>query len=223
MSSSDRDTAVRGRATGLPLKLHASVTCPSPAELATSLAWELGDVDADRVERALCALGAAVLAEVESEPEAQLRALGEAVTNAALSSRHAGGTGELMIDRVLERGHGHPVVVAIVLAEIGRRAGLPVAIIAGERGHYVAHQRLTEPRVLDPATGRVVDADALGPMNWRCGHQLAAELLDLLQPRYERDGDLARALRVARLRCTLPFEDMAEAEHRLRRVTARLN
>ena len=72
-------------------------------------------------------------------------------------------------------------------------------------------------------TGRLVDADTLGPMNWRCAHQLAAELLDLLQPRYERDGDLARALKVARLRCTLPFEDMAEAERRLRRVTARLN
>jgi hypothetical protein len=221
--SSDRDTAVRGRATVVPFRLHASVTCPPPVQLATALAWELADADADRVERALCALGAAVLAEVESSPEAQLRALGEAVTNAALSPRHTGGIGELMIDRVLERGHGHPVLVAIVLTEIGRRAGLPVAIIAGERGHYVAHQRLTEPLVLDPATGRLVDADALGPMNWRCGHQIAAELLDLLQPRYERDGDLTRALKVARLRCTLPFEDMAEAEQRLRRVTARLN
>ena len=53
-------------------------------------------------------------------------------------------------------------------------------------------------------------------MHWRCGHQVAAELLDLLQPRYERDGDLARALQVARLRCTLPFEDTEDAEQRLR-------
>ena len=223
MSSSDRHTAVRGRATTLPFRLHASVTCPPPAELATSLAWELGDLDADRVERALCALGAAVLAELESEPEAQLRALGEAVTNTALCPRRGGGPGELLIDRALERGHGHPVLVAILLAEIGRRAGLPLGIVAGERGHFIAHQRLTEPLVLDPSTGRLVDADTLGPMEWRCGHQVAAELLDLLQPRYERDGDLTRALKVARLRCTLPFEDMAEPEQRLRRVTARLN
>jgi hypothetical protein len=223
VSSSDRDTAVRGRATALPFRLHASVNCPPPAELATSLAWELGDLDPDRVERALCALAAAVLAEVESDPEAQLRALGEAVTNTALCARRGGGTGELMIDRLLERGHGHPVLVAIVLAEIGRRAGLPLGIVAGERGHYVAHQRLTKPLVLDPSTGWLVEADALGPMNWRCGHQVAAELLDLLQPRYERNGDIARALKVARLRCTLPFEDVSEAEQRLRRVTARLN
>jgi hypothetical protein len=90
VSSSDRDTVVR-RPAALPFRLHASVTCPPPAELALSLAWELGDLDADRVER----------------------------------------------------GHGHPVLVAI-----------------------------------------------------------------LLQPRYERDGDLARGLHVARLRCTLPFESM---------------
>lgn len=60
-------------------------------------------------------------------------------------------------------------------------------------------------------------------MTWRCGHQVAAELLDALPPRYERTGDLARALHVARLRCTLPFEDVSDAEQRLRRVTARLS
>ena len=220
MSSSDRHTAVRRPVAALPFRVHASVTCPPPAELALSLAWELGDLDADRVERALCALGAAVLVEVEHAPEAQLRALAEVVSCSALSARR---DGELLIDRVLERGHGHPLVVAIVLAELGRRAGLPVGIIAGERGHFVAHQRLTEPLVLDPATGRLVDAGELGTLIWQCGHQVAASLLDALQPRYERDGDLTRALQVARLRCTLPFEDSSVAEQRLRRVTARLN
>jgi hypothetical protein len=60
-------------------------------------------------------------------------------------------------------------------------------------------------------------------MHWQCGHQLAAALLDLLQPRYERDGDLTRELQVARLRVTLPFDDMREAERGLRRVAARMN
>jgi hypothetical protein len=77
--------------------------------------------------------------------------------------------------------------------------------------------------VLDPRTGRLSDADALGVLRWQCGHQVAAELLDLLQPRYERTGDLTRALHVARLRTTLPFEDTSEAEQRLRRVTSLLN
>ena len=82
------------------------------------------------------------------------------------------------------------MLIAIVLQEIGRRAGLAVGIMASEKGHFVAHQRLTQPLVLDPSTGRLVDADALGVLRWQCGHQLAAELLDLLQPHYERDGDL---------------------------------
>ena len=110
-----------------------------------------------------------------------------------------------------------------MLTELGRRAGLPVGIIAGERGHFVAHQRLTEPLVLDPATGHLLDAGDLGTLRWQCGHQVAASLLDLLQPRYERVGDFTRALQVARLRCTLPFEDSGDAEQRLRRLTARLN
>ena len=223
MSSSDRDTAVRRPVTALPFRLHASVTCPPPAELALSLAWELGELDADRAERNLTALSAAILAEVETEPAAQLKALGEAVTNMALCARREGGPQELLIDKTLERGHGHPLLIAIVLQEIGRRAGLPVAIVAGEHGHFVAHQRLTEALVLDPATGHLVDADTLGTMHWQCGHQLAAELLDLLQPRYERNGDLTRAMHVAKLRVTLPFDDTTEAEQRLRRVTARLN
>jgi hypothetical protein len=214
---------VRGPVTALPFRLHASVMCPAPAELARSLAWELGDFDADRAERHLTALAAAILAEAETRPEAQLAALGEAVTNMAISPRSDGGPRELLIDKALERGQAHPVLIAIVLQEIGRRAGLPVGVVAGEQGHFVAHQRLPQPLVLDPSTGRLVVADALGVLRWQCGHQVAAALLDLLQPRYERAGDLTRALHVANLRTTLPFDDMSEAEQRLRGVSARLN
>jgi hypothetical protein len=192
-------------------------------ELALSLAWELDGLDADRVERALLALGAAIAPEFERDPAAQLQALGEIVATRTLTARVDGGPSELLIDHALERGHGDPTLIAIVLDELGRRAGLPVGIVAGGRGHFIAHQRLTEARVLDPVTGGLVDADELGVLRWQCGHQLAAALLDVLQPRFERSGDLARAMTVARLRCTLPFEDMRHAERRLRRLSARLN
>ncbi|MDA0182310.1 hypothetical protein OJ997_18530 [Solirubrobacter phytolaccae] len=207
------------KAGALPFRLHASVTCPPPANLAASLAWELGDLDAERVERAYDALIAATPVEVERTAEGQLRALGEAPLRAT-----RGGTADaLLLDRALERGHGHPILVATILAEVGRRAGLPVGVVAGAAGHFVAHQRLTEALVLDPYTGQLTDADELGVLQWRCGHQVAAELLDELQPRYERVGDLARALHVARMRTTLPFEDTQDAELRLRTLAARLN
>ncbi|MBE2314563.1 hypothetical protein DVA67_001135 [Solirubrobacter sp. CPCC 204708] len=162
---------------------------------------------------------AATPIELEPTAEDQLRALGEAPLRAVRGE----GPDALLLDRVLERGHGHPILVAVVLAELGRRAGLPVGIVAGTAGHFVAHQRLTEALVLDPATGRLVDADDLGLLQWRCGHQVAAELLDTLQPRYERFGDLGRALHVARMRCTLPFEDTEDAELRFKQLSARLN
>ena len=157
--------------------------------------------------------------ELEPTAEDQLRALGEAPLRAVVG----GGPEALLLDRALERGHGHPILVAVLLAELGRRAGVPVGVVAGAAGHFVAHQRLTQALVLDPCTGQLVDADELGVLQWRCGHQVAAELLDELQPRYERIGDLARALHVARMRTTLPFEDTEDAALRLKQLTARLN
>jgi hypothetical protein len=218
VSTSDRNTAVR-RASAQPFRLHASVTCPPPAALAASMAWELGDLDPERVERAYDALLVATPVELGRSAEEQLRALGEAPLRAV----RGGGPEALLLDLALERGHAHPILAAVVLAELGRRAGIPVGIVSGAAGHFVAHQRLTEALVLDPHTGLLVDADALGVLEWRCGHQVAAQLLDELQPRFERIGDLARALHVARMRCTLPFEDTEHAELRLKQLTAQLN
>ncbi len=194
MGPSNRDTA-----------LHVATTCPTPFELAVALA---------EAEPELVPFAA------EGEAEAQLRALGAACE---LTARADGGPELLLIDRVLEHGEGDPLIVAVVLAELGRRAGLPVGIVGGASGHYVAHQRLRAPLLLDPVSRELVDARELGVLQWRCGHQIAAELLDLLQPRYERVGDLRRALHVARLRLALPFDDMSQAEVRLRVVSARLN
>ena len=224
MSSSDRDTAVRRPVTALPFRLHASVTCPPPAELA-----RVAGVGARRPRRRPrrarpdARWRAAVLAEVEHDAGgAAARARRGRRDCATPAARRP--DGELLIDRVLERGHGHPVLVAIVLA--GDR---PPRRPAGRH-----RRRRPRPLRRPPAPDRAARArpahrpaastpTTLGALRWQCGHQVAAELLDLLQPRYERDGDLTRALHVARLRCTLPFEDMGEAEQRLRRVTARLN
>jgi len=216
--SGERDTAVRR---ARPFELHAAVGCPQPAELAFSLAWELGEFDVDRTERTLWTLAANLTS--MSGAKAHLRALGRLVSAGTLQARQGGGPECLLIDRVLERGAGHPLVVAILLCELARRAGVPAGIVGNERGHFVAHQRLTEALVLDPMSGALVDAGDLGVLRWHCGHQIAAELLDAIEQRYERSGDLTNALRVARMRCALPFEETSVAEAGLRRLTARLN
>ena len=207
-----------------PFRLHASVKCPSHGELAASIAFELGELDGDRFERDLTALAAAL--PVAGDPEAQLRALGEIVSSGAFVARTHGGAEELLAGEVIRRGYGHPLALAVVLAELGRRAGMTVGVVADERDHYVAHPRLTAPLLLDPRTGALVDATRVaGTLTWRCGHQVAAALLDGLQPRYERIGDIERALQVARLRCLLPFDDdsVALARRRLRMAMAQIN
>jgi hypothetical protein len=213
--SSDREVRTK------PFRLHASTICPSHGELAASIAFELGALDPDRFERDLGVLAAALPA--ETDPEVQLRALGEVVSSGALVARSYGGAEELLAGEVIRRGHGHPLALAVVLAELGRRAGFQVGIVAGAQEHYVAHPRLNAPLLLDPRTGALVAAG--GALTWRCGHQVAAALLDALQPRYERVGDLERALEVARLRCLLPFDDdsVMRARRRLRMLSARLN
>jgi hypothetical protein len=216
--SSDREVRAK------PFRLHASTMCPSHGELAASIAYELGELDPDRFERDLTALAAALPSEPDAE--AQLRALGEVVRSKALVARTYGGAEELLAGEVIRRGQGHPLALAVVLAELGRRAGMNVGIVAGERDHYVAHPRLTAPLLLDPRTGELIDATRVGgTLTWRCGHQVAGALLDALQPRYERVGDIERTLQVARLRCLLPFDDdsVALARRRLRMASARLN
>jgi hypothetical protein len=190
--------------------------------MAASLALELGgELDSDRLERGLCSLSAAVAIDADAAPLEQLAALGEPVVSGDLVARTYGGVEELLIGEALRRGHGHPTLIAVVLVELGRRAGLPVGLVAGaSTEHYVAHLRLREPTLLDPVSGGLVAAPA--GLTWRCGHLLAASLLDEVQPRLERVGDISRALHVARMRCALPFDD-AQARERLRALTARVN
>ena len=106
-------------------------------------------------------------------------------------------------------GVGHEAVVAIVLCELGRRAGMPVGVVGAGARHLVGHEHVT-PWLLDPATGEVVDARRLAhEPEWRCGHQVADTLLDEVELRCERAGDVARAIRAAELRCALPFDEDA--------------
>jgi hypothetical protein len=212
--------------TPLPFTLHASIGCPPHAELAVSLAWELADLDGHELECGLDVLAAATLTDLPADPAARLTALGEPVTAGALRPRKHGGVADLLIGEIVAEGRGHPTALAVVLVEVARRAGIDVGIVADDAGHYVADLHSDEPWLLDPATGHVFDANLLaGELTWRCAHQVVGVLLDLAQPRYERIGDLRHALRVAELRCALPFDDesRASARARLRRLASRMN
>ena len=200
----------------LPFSLNAALPCRPHAELAASLAAELSHFDDDGFEHGLAALacGSGTLVD-----------LGVVVRDGALHVRADGDIEDLLVDRVVARGRGHAAAVAVVLCELGRRAGMPVGVVGAGEHHFVAHEEVS-PWLLDVTSGELVDARTVTPApEWRCAHEISDVLLTEAERRCERDGDLTRALRAATLRCALPFDEPSQerAVTALQRLRARLN
>jgi regulator of sirC expression with transglutaminase-like and TPR domain len=132
-----------------------------------------------------------------------------------------------MLDIVLSRRRGLPILLSAVYIEVARRAAIPLAGV-GLPGHFVVgHFGTDPPLLLDPfAGGQTVDAniahDLVRP--WRA-HEITMRMLNNLVAAYQRRGDLAAAIRAACMRLTLSAEglsrDTLQAE--LRALQARLN
>jgi regulator of sirC expression with transglutaminase-like and TPR domain len=182
--------------------------------LALALAAAFRAVDAARALATLDRLGeevADVLHGSTGTPEAQALALSH-----VLGMRHGfGGDTEQydrpensMLDRVLERRRGLPILLSAVYVEVARRAGVPLAGV-GLPGHYVVgHFGAREPLLLDPFAGGVrvtPDVPAALVRPWT-PHETAMRMLNNLVPAFRRRGDLAGALRAAELRLALPAD-----------------
>ena len=210
----------------VPFKVQAGRGCSTPCHLALALAAEFAPVRAARAEHALDELAAWLVGVRYDVPAGQLDALAELTAArleaVVLSSR----IDDLLLDRVVVGGAGHPLVLAIACAEAARRAGVSVSIVAGADGAFLAHPELAEPMLVDPARGALRDARTLdAPVSWQCGHQMAARILNRIAERAERVGHLPWALRAAELHLALPF-DAATREglrERLGHIRARLN
>jgi regulator of sirC expression with transglutaminase-like and TPR domain len=132
-----------------------------------------------------------------------------------------------MLDIVLSRRRGLPILLSVVYIEVARRAGIPLAGV-GLPGHFVVGHFGSSPAVLlDPFNaGAHIDApipeSALRP--WH-PHEIATRMLNNLVAAYQRRGDLGRAIRAAQMRLILPtsdsLRDTMSAE--LRALQSRLN
>jgi regulator of sirC expression with transglutaminase-like and TPR domain len=201
--------------------------------LALALAQEFGDVDSRRALATLDALGeelARSAAEAAGGPEAAARACGE-----LLGSRH-GFEGDRetyddpdnsMLDLVLARRRGLPILLSVVYIEVARRADIPIGGV-GLPGHFVvAHFGAHPPLLLDPYDrGRII-----GPAGgqevarpWRA-QEIAMRMLNNLVGSYQRRANLTAAIRAASMRLELPAEPGLKAalETELRALQARLN
>jgi regulator of sirC expression with transglutaminase-like and TPR domain len=135
--------------------------------------------------------------------------------------------GNSMLDIVLERRAGLPILLSVVYVEVARRAGLTLAGV-GLPGHYVVGRFAPAPVVLlDPFAGgapldRVPAAEHVRPWG---SHETALRMLNNLVGSYTRRNDLGRAIRAAEMRLELPLSAQpAEAlGAELRSLRARLN
>jgi hypothetical protein len=210
----------------VPFAEIANRPTTTSASMALALAAEFAPLRTARAEAALDELAAWLVSARDLPPSAQLCAIADLgrVHLEAVELRSA--IDDLLVDRVAVDGAGHPLLLAVVTAEAGLRAGLAVGVAAGPDGAYVAHCRAGDPLLADPVTGAVRDARRLSrPVAWQCAHQVAARILNRIAERAERVGNVAWSLRAAELRLALPFDGTARErlEAEVRRVRARLN
>jgi regulator of sirC expression with transglutaminase-like and TPR domain len=201
--------------------------------LALALAATFGPVDAARALATLDELGeevAGVLQGPTRTPQAEALALSHVL---GTLHRFAGDTEQYdrpensMLDRVLERRRGLPILLSTVYIEVARRADVPLAGV-GLPGHYVvAHFGAAEPVFLDPFGGGApftpdVPSALLRPWTPR---ETTMRMLNNLVPAFRRRGDLTSALRAAELRLALPTDgsERARLDAELAALRALLN
>ncbi len=203
-------------------------------EMALALAGEFQDVDASGARARLDALGADVSRAAQrtsGEPEAMLLACRQVLGGEhgfTGDQRHYDNPVNSMLDRVLERRRGLPILLSVVYVEVARRAGIRLAGV-GLPGHFVVgHFGADPPILVDPFTGgSTIRAGTAASLVRPWGApEIAMRMLNNLVASFQRRGDVAGALRAATLRLTLP---VADAERRdvltaeLRTIQARLN
>jgi regulator of sirC expression with transglutaminase-like and TPR domain len=201
--------------------------------LALAIAQEFRDIDADRAIGILDVLGEELLRGVADSGDAP-----EEVVSACsqlLGTRY-GFRGDdqnyddpdnAMLDLVLARRRGLPILLSVVYIEVARRAEIPIRGV-GLPGHFVAaHFGTSPPLLLDPfERGHIIDAavddSLLRP--WRA-HEIAMRMLNNLVGSYHRRANLTAAIRAASMRLSLPTEpSLTPTLHaELRALQARLN
>ena len=110
----------------------------------------------------------------------------------------------MLLDTVLEERQGHPLLLAVIAADAGRRAGLKMGVFSSPEAWYAGLIARGTLWLVD-ITGGHPDPDR-EHCRGHCGHELAFAILFALEHRYARDGDGERAALARRLRLGLRFD-----------------
>jgi regulator of sirC expression with transglutaminase-like and TPR domain len=201
--------------------------------IALGLAAEFREVDAAASLAELDALGAQLTraaAATSGDPGALASACGQLL---GVEHRFVGDREDYdhpensMLDAVLARRRGLPILLSVVYVEVARRAGIALVGV-GLPGHFVVGHFGTEPPLLlDPFAGGVAVPGEFARTLLRPwgAHETAMRMLNNLVGSYQRRGDLGAAIRAASMRMALPAAESERAVLRaeLRAMQARLN
>jgi len=184
-------------------RLLASPCCPGPGDMLLAVAAEFRPVAAGRVSFRLDEL-ARTLFDVAAarDPRAASYRLATLLTDRLGFRTDDSSLDGLWMDVALERRAGHPLALAVIAAEIGRRAGIEVGICSTPAGWYAGIGEPERLWLIDP----VLDPGPTpaGPVRRHCGHEVGFAALTGIYARLLRDGDELGAHRAARLRGRLP-------------------
>jgi regulator of sirC expression with transglutaminase-like and TPR domain len=202
---------------------------PPLDRLALALASEFRELDANAAIAELDRLGSELAAVAGEGPRGEAAALRE-----LLGERH-GFSGDRddydnpdnsMLDVVLERRKGLPILLSIVYVEVARRVGAELAGV-GLPGHFVVgHFGQVPALLLDPfAGGAELASEAPIPVRPWGSHETALRMLNNLVASYLRRHDLSGAIRAAEMRLALSLaeSDAEPLAAELRSLRARLN
>jgi regulator of sirC expression with transglutaminase-like and TPR domain len=214
---------------GVPPFAELAATRDPPLDLAAlALAAEFRPIDARGALQTLERLGEEVAAAGARAPADQVaacaRVLGDGHGFAGETEQYDHPDNS-MLDLVLERRRGLPILLSVVYIEVGRRAHIPITGV-GLPGHFVVgHAGSNPPLLLDPFNGGAAIEVGAVPLPWTSAHDIVMRMLNNLVGAYHRRGDLAAAIRAAELRLVIPapegVRDALRAETRALR--ARLN
>lgn len=190
--------------------IRAADPAPAPAELLLSMAAEFHPVRQGIVEGRLEQLADRLRRarrDVHWRTAATEREI--LVATRDLTTARDDAPEAFMLDAVLARGKGHPLVIAVVAQEVGRRAGLPLAVL-GNRDTCVVGDIRFEPAVLvDPARGASWPYSDSSPkaIKPQCPHEIAFAVLMWLTAAYTLRGDVGRAIQATDLRLALSMSE----------------
>jgi regulator of sirC expression with transglutaminase-like and TPR domain len=209
----------------------ARLDSPHLDQFALAISAELRPTDCDFALAELDRLAGLVVREgLGGEPHEQLAVLEQVL------GRREGLVGDVedydhpdnsMLDLVLRRRRGLPILLGVVWVEVGRRVGLPLRGV-GLPGHYVVGWFGDgDPLLVDPFRGGVLISEAVPAASVAptSPHLTALRMCSNLVSSYERRGDIGRMLTAARLRLELPLDerDRRVMEFEFKRLAAQTN